>query len=80
MTDIELGNSGEFPEITQFSGTGKISLKRGRSGNPRGGDKIKAWGISGRNSPKFLILQCGDGDSFFGEFGLTSSMPLQLGF
>ena len=69
MTDIELGNLGEFPKILQFSGTGKISLKRGRSGNPRGGDKIKAWGISGT---KFLKLQSGDGDSFFREFGLTS--------
>ena len=72
MTDIELGNFGEFPKIPQFSGTGKISSKRGTSGNPRGGDKIKAWGISGTKSPKFLKLQCGDGDSFFGEIGLTT--------
>ena len=72
MTGIELGNFGEFPKIPQFSGTGKISSKRGTSGNPWGGDKIKAWRISGTKSPKFLKLQCGDGDSFFGEFGLTS--------
>ena len=73
MTDIELGNFGEFPEIPQFSGTGKKLPKRGRSGNLWGGDNKNVWGFSGTKSPKFLKLQCGDGDSFFGEFGLTTT-------
>ena len=66
MTDIELGNFGEFPEIPQFSGTGKKLLKLGRSGNLRSEDSKNIWGFLGTKSPKFLMFEVGTRNIFWG--------------